>query len=129
MLYNYTIPHLGSVSYFSSSYSILSLKVNVLLLHNKNPIAKKSHWFHAIFLKLLLLLTEQIFSINNNPQIRTIIHFGKNNNSEFPVEILTRFSIDFFTKLKLFHRESNSCLWDPWNCRRSPIICIKEFQH
>lgn len=44
-------------------------------------------------------------------------------------EILTRFSIDFFTRLKLFQRESNSCLWDPWNCKRSPIICVKKFQN
>ena len=52
----------------------------------------------------------------------------KELTQEFQVKILTRFSIDFFTKLKLFHRESNSCLWDPWNCKRSPIICVKEFQ-
>lgn len=50
------------------------------------------------------------------------IHLKK-INSELYVKILTLFSIDFFTRLKLFQRESNSCLWDPWNCKRSPIIC------
>lgn len=33
--------------------------------------------------------------------------------------------MDFFTRLKLFHRESNSCLWEPLKCNRSLIIWKK----
>lgn len=38
----------------------------------------------------------------------------------------TRFSMDFLTSVKLFQRESNSCLCVPLNCSRSLMICITQ---
>lgn len=38
------------------------------------------------------------------------------------LRLLTRFSMDFLTKAKLFHRESNSVLWEPLKCSKSLMI-------